>query len=65
MNRYYDLTDSVGTEISILTDMSIDEISKFDEKVADMIAAYRDGTVGYIPGGGGRYGKLVSPWEEK
>ena len=47
MNIYSLLLDSISTEILILTNASIDEISKFDEKVAKMIAAYRNGTVGY------------------
>ena len=38
---------------------------RFDKKLADIIAAYRNGAVGYVPGGGGRYGKLIPPWNER
>lgn len=62
MTLYKQMTDSVGSETSILTDVSLKKIRKHDEKVAQMIDAYRSGTVKYEAGGGGRYGRLVPPW---
>ena len=60
---YQSLTEELGTEIEILTSAAMKEIEVRNRLVARMIAAYRNGKVGYIPGGGGRYGQLIAPWE--
>jgi PHP family Zn ribbon phosphoesterase len=52
-----------GPETVILTESPISDIQKMNERVALMINRYRDKTISYIGGGGGRYGKLVPPWE--
>jgi PHP family Zn ribbon phosphoesterase len=62
--RLYDkLRETLGTETTILTSSPIKEITKINERVAQMIQLYRDGTASYEIGGGGRYGKLLPPWE--
>ncbi|MGY5879585.1 MAG: endonuclease Q family protein [Candidatus Thorarchaeota archaeon] len=62
--RLYDkLRERLGTESTILTASSIKEIKQTNERVGHMIQLYRDGTASYEIGGGGRYGKLIPPWE--
>ena len=62
--RLYDkLREHLGTESTILTESSIKEIKQINERVGQMIQQYRDGTATYEIGGGGRYGKLLPPWE--
>ncbi|MFW9846360.1 MAG: endonuclease Q family protein [Candidatus Thorarchaeota archaeon] len=58
------LRDSFGPETIILTETPLKEIRKVNPKLAEMITAYRDGTVTYKPGGGGRYGTIRAPWED-
>ncbi|MGY5876413.1 MAG: endonuclease Q family protein [Candidatus Thorarchaeota archaeon] len=63
--KLYDtLIGNFGVETQILTSTPAKRISDVDERLAEMIEAYRTGEVSYIAGGGGRYGKLVAPWEE-
>jgi PHP family Zn ribbon phosphoesterase len=52
-----------GPETLILTEAPIDEIRVINERVALMIEAYRNKSIRYEPGGGGRYGTLIPPWE--
>ncbi|MHA2378806.1 MAG: endonuclease Q family protein [Candidatus Thorarchaeota archaeon] len=61
---YSSLRESFGPETTILTDTSLPEISSMNGEVAQIVEAYRNKTVGYVPGGGGRYGTLIAPWEE-
>ncbi len=64
VRRVYDtLRTRFGAETEILVSTPVREIAEVDRKVAMMIQAYRDGSVRYVPGGGGRYGRLVPPWE--
>ena len=63
-DSYYQLIDSIGTEIQILTDVTLKKIMTVNPKVAKILANYRNRTVRYIEGGGGRYGKLVAPLTE-
>ena len=62
-NLYDSLREKLGSEISILTNARIEDIQKINERLAMMIQAYRDGTACYQAGGGGRYGRLLPPWE--
>ena len=39
-------------------DIPIQTISKFDEKIASVIEAFRLNKVDYTPGGGGTYGDI-------
>ena len=60
---YTTLRENLGTETTILTSSPIQRISIFNERVAQMVEVYRNGTASYEIGGGGRYGKLLPPWE--
>ncbi|MFW9968359.1 MAG: hypothetical protein ACFFEA_14480, partial [Candidatus Thorarchaeota archaeon] len=62
---YSSMRESFGPETTILTETPLEELANFSPKISMMIRSYRDGTISYIPGGGGRYGLLVAPWEEK
>jgi uncharacterized protein (TIGR00375 family) len=62
--RLYDkIRGHLGTETTVLTSSPIKEIKQHNVRVAQMIQQYRDGTACYEIGGGGRYGKLLPPWE--
>ncbi len=61
---YSSLREVLGPETGILTDAPLEQIRKFNKRLGQMVTAYRNKKVGYIPGGGGRYGSLVAPWEE-
>jgi uncharacterized protein (TIGR00375 family) len=56
---YATLLGSVGSEIDILIERTIAEISAVDLKVAGAIDALRAGRVRLMPGGGGRYGSFA------
>ncbi|MHA2177265.1 MAG: endonuclease Q family protein [Candidatus Thorarchaeota archaeon] len=62
--RLYDqMRARFGPETFILTETSLDSIGEMNERVSLMIEKYRDKTIGYVDGGGGRYGRLIPPWE--
>jgi uncharacterized protein (TIGR00375 family) len=61
---YSTMREAFGPETTILTETPLEELAEFSPKLSVMIRSYRDGTIGYFPGGGGRYGTLVAPWEE-
>jgi PHP family Zn ribbon phosphoesterase len=61
---YSSMRESFGPETTILTETPIADLSEVNLQLSEMIRSYRDGTISYIPGGGGRYGTLVAPWEE-
>ena len=52
-----------GPETLILTDTPIQQIREENERVGIMIEAYRNKSIEYLAGGGGRYGTLIPPWE--
>ncbi|MBN2230588.1 MAG: phosphotransferase [Candidatus Thorarchaeota archaeon] len=60
---YNEMRGTLGPESIILTTAPMTKLHKLHDKVAQMIQAYRDGTACYVAGGGGRYGKLIPPWE--
>jgi uncharacterized protein (TIGR00375 family) len=60
---YRNLREQFGPEVTILSETPVAEIAAIQEKLAQMLAAYRKGNVEYIPGGGGRYGTIATPWE--
>ncbi|MCF2137017.1 MAG: endonuclease Q family protein [Candidatus Thorarchaeota archaeon] len=62
---YDQLISSVGTETYILTEADERPIANVNKRISEVILSYRSGEVGYIPGGGGRYGQVVAPWSEK
>jgi uncharacterized protein (TIGR00375 family) len=60
----YDMMrDELGAETLILTDAPLEKIHQFNERLSSMIRGYRDGSARYEAGGGGRYGRLIPPWE--
>ncbi|RLI55644.1 MAG: phosphotransferase [Candidatus Thorarchaeota archaeon] len=64
--KLYDrMREEMGSEIAVLTTTPIDDIERVNQRVAMMIAAYRNGTAKYRAGGGGRYGSLIPPWESE
>lgn len=63
-DMYSTLRESFGPETTILTETSQEDLAEVNPKLSMMIGSYRDGSIGYIPGGGGRYGTLVAPWED-
>ena len=52
------LVDCFGTEIDVLINAPLDEISKIDSNVALAIEAFRDKKIDVVPGGGGKYGEI-------
>ena len=60
---YDEMRKGFGPETLILTEIPIEHIKEKNERVAQMIEAYRNKSIGYISGGGGRYGTLIPPWE--
>ena len=64
VRKLYDqLRNQFGPETVILTETPIPVIQEKNNRVASMISHYREKTINYIDGGGGRYGRLVPPWE--
>ena len=56
--KWQKLVDNFETEINVLIDFPIDEISKIDLNVAQVIEAFRNNSIDVIPGGGGKYGEI-------
>ncbi|MBQ2832718.1 TIGR00375 family protein [Methanobrevibacter sp.] len=69
--RWQKLIDNFGTEIDVLIEVPIGEISKIDSNIASAIESFRNNSIDVIPGGGGKYGeisfsgKLEKPKEAK
>jgi PHP family Zn ribbon phosphoesterase len=61
---YDRMREQFGPETLILTKTPIERIGEHNKRVAEMIEAYRNNTIGYLSGGGGRYGSLIPPWEK-
>ncbi|MFW9961031.1 MAG: endonuclease Q family protein [Candidatus Thorarchaeota archaeon] len=60
---YNKMRTELGSETSILASVHLDRIRQINDRVALMIQTYRNGSACYQAGGGGRYGKLIPPWE--
>jgi len=61
-----ELIDVFGSEINVLLDVDITEISKITiPAVTEAIQIFRDKKVIIIPGGGGEYGKIKLPSNEE
>ncbi len=64
VRQTYDLLiANMGPEYDILTGGAIEKIHQVNPRIAYIIQAYRDGSVRYCPGGGGRYGTVLPSWE--
>lgn len=59
-----EFVDKFGNEIDVLLNVSVDDLSKVNPKVAEYVGFFRDGKIRYIPGGAGVYGKLIKPSED-
>jgi uncharacterized protein (TIGR00375 family) len=55
------LLSEFGTEVNVLVDAPLDDFhaANLDDRVVEAIAAFRDGEIRVIPGGGGKYGVIV------
>jgi uncharacterized protein (TIGR00375 family) len=56
---YTTFISTFGNEITVLIDTPVPEIRIIHSRVADAIAALRNGTVTLHPGGGGKYGTFA------
>lgn len=54
-----EMVQEFGSEIGVLIYAPIEEISKTDSKLADVIESFRDNTLKIQPGAGGMYGKII------
>ncbi len=64
--RWYELTSEFGSEINILLDVDINDIAKVTvPAVTEAIQAFRESKTVINPGGGGKYGTIEFPCEEK
>jgi uncharacterized protein (TIGR00375 family) len=52
-----ELVKEIGDEVRVLIDVSLDEIK--DERVREVIRAFRERKIKVKPGGGGKYGELI------
>ncbi len=52
------LIDNFGSEIDVLINASLTDISKIDSEIAPVIEAFRNNSIDVVPGGGGQYGKI-------
>ncbi|MBQ7927805.1 MAG: TIGR00375 family protein [Methanobrevibacter sp.] len=57
--KWQKLIDNFKTEIDVLINVSIDDISKINPNIAPAIEAFRNGTIEVVPGGGGKYGEIL------
>jgi len=58
LNTYNKIINELGTEFEIIIEVSIEEIKKFNQKIAKVIEAIRENKIEYTPGGGGTYGQI-------
>ena len=56
--KWQKLVDKFQTEINVLVNVPIAEISEIDVNIAPAIEAFRNNTIDVIPGGGGKYGEI-------
>ena len=64
--RFDELVDAFGSEINVMLEADINEIKKVTAPaITEAIQAFRDKKVIIIPGGGGEYGKIELPSDEK
>jgi uncharacterized protein (TIGR00375 family) len=51
------LVRALGSEINVLIDAPIESVKKIDSTIGALIARFREGSVPYVAGGGGQYGR--------
>jgi len=57
------LVSEFGNEISVLVEVPIEVIKVNEKRTAEVIKAFREGSLKVVAGGGGRYGRLELPEE--
>ncbi len=63
--RWNELVDAFGSEINVLIDVDIGDISRVTAPaITEAIQAFREGNILIHPGGGGEYGKIELPQTE-
>jgi PHP family Zn ribbon phosphoesterase len=62
---YDRMLSQLGQETAVLTDVPIERVSEIDQRVGQMVDECRRGRARIIAGGGGRYGRLIPPWQEE
>jgi len=64
--KWNELVEEFGNEISVLVDANIDDIARITTPaICEAIEAFRNKKVRIIPGGGGKYGCIELPNEER
>jgi len=64
--RFDELVSAFGSEINVMLESDIAEIAKITAPaITEAIQAFRDKKVMIVPGGGGEYGKIKLPSDEK
>lgn len=53
------LIDSFNTEIDVLINADLADISKIDTQTAQAIESFRNNSLDIVPGGGGQYGRII------
>lgn len=53
------LIDSFNTEIDVLINADLADISKIDSQTAQAIESFRNNSLDIVPGGGGQYGQII------
>ena len=57
--KWQKLIDNFGTEIDVLINVPIEDISKIDSDISRAVEAFRNNSINVIPGGGGKYGDII------
>ncbi len=58
LNMYNKMITTLGAEFKILIDTPIEEIQKVEPTIANVIKAFRNDELDFLPGGGGTYGNI-------
>jgi uncharacterized protein (TIGR00375 family) len=59
INAYRDVTSQLGTEFEILVDLPLPELASYqDGRLGNIIRAFREQTIQFTPGGGGKFGEI-------
>lgn len=59
--KWEEFVKKFGSEIKVLLETDFLELNKVDPRVAEMVKAFRNGNIDYVPGGGGVFGKILPP----
>lgn len=67
VNSIWDsLVSRFGTELAVLMEAPVKDIESIaGNSIADAILAFREGRIEVVPGGGGRYGSILLPGEDR